>query len=116
MLNIIRSLSAVAALTIAASAWAGTFEGTWNGIVERGSGGGSCKEMQANVTVTGNQVAGSVHHGSGGVADISGTIADDGSFDGRAGTAHVKGKFSGDKFDGVYKSGECGDRTFTMSR
>jgi hypothetical protein len=117
MTGILRNLVLILVVALATGAWAGgAFEGTWSGIVEKGSGGGSCKEALASATVAGNQVTGSIHHHSGGMAVITGTIADDGSFEGRAGTAHVKGKFSANSFDGLYKSSDCGERKFTMSR
>ena len=104
----------VAAMIIAAAnAWgSGAFDGTWVGGVSQGSAG--CPIIIAAAAIADGQVAGKLRDRSV-TSTFSGTIAADGTFTGTAGSAKLKGMFSGDQFDGTHESTECGARKFTLS-
>ena len=114
MFKLVGRTIAAAMIIAAANAWAaGAFDGTWVGGASQGSAG--CHIIIATATIADGQVTGNLRHHTG-TSPLSGTIAADGTFAGTAGSAKLKGMFSGDQFDGTYESSECGVRKFTLSR
>ncbi len=108
-------LIATIVASVAAEACAGgAFDGTWTGGAKRGTG--TCHETQATVSIAGGRVTGTMLRHSGSVQPVTGSIAADGSFDGKVGDAHLTGKFDGSAFSGSYNSSDCGSRVFTLNR
>ena len=113
MLKMVGRAFVAAMIIAAANAWAaGAFDGTWVGGVSQGSAG--CNLIIAAAAIADGQVSGKLRDRSG-TSVFSGTIAADGTFTGTAGSAKLKGVFSGDQFDGTYETSECGARKFTLS-
>jgi hypothetical protein len=73
------------------------YDGEWKGIklAETPGAGG-----KVQLTVARNAVSGKVESYLGN-AQLSGTIASDGSFTGKVGDQRLTGKFEGDRFQGV---------------
>jgi hypothetical protein len=104
---------AVAVLACGVAGAAGPYDGKWTGGAE--PSGAKCKATAITIEITNGQATGTTERAVGG-SGVTGAVAQDGSFDGRVGSAHLVGKFSGDAFDGSYGSPECGARHVKLSR
>ncbi len=80
---------------------AAPYDGEWKGVV---LGGHNCASGPCggtvNVTVAKNALSGKMESRAGNM-QISGTIANDGSFAGKLGDLHLSGKFDEDRFEGL---------------
>ncbi len=101
-----------ALLPFAASNAAGAFDGTWRGASSGSYGFGCSTTTVASLIVRGDQVTGEdvISPGSfmpAGRFPIRGSVAADGSVKGDVGDWSLRGRFSGDSFDGDYEFGQC---------
>jgi hypothetical protein len=83
---------------------AGQFDGKWAGSAT--STVRRCDPAKATVTVEGTMVLGQARFPNE-ASNIAGTVRVDGSFGATIGWQPLKGKFSGDVFDGTFKNGDC---------
>ena len=114
MLKMVGRAFAAAMIIAAANAWAaGAFDGTWVGGVSQGSAG--CNLIIAAAAIADGQVSRKVARSQRDLSRFQARSPRDGTFTGTAGSAKLKGVFSGDQFDGTYETSECGARKFTLS-
>jgi hypothetical protein len=103
---------------IGAVAAAGPYDGQWNGHMEFSvHKGGGCATSDFPVTVADNKISGEVK-GLRSTYQLAGTVAKDGNFKGTIGKARVNGKFTADKFEGLFTGAEasCGAGHLTFDR
>jgi hypothetical protein len=110
--DVLASASALASLLIAVAAAAGAFDGNWQGVSVGSYGPGCSTRTAASFAVRADQVSGEdlISPGSfmpAGSFPVSGTIAADGTLKGSVGDWSLRGKFSGDSFEGDYEFGQC---------
>jgi hypothetical protein len=91
---------------------AGPYDGTWRGASIGSYGFGCSTTTAASFMVQGDQVMGKDEISPGsfmpaGQFPIRGSVAADGSVKGDVGDWSLRGKFSGDSFDGDYEFGQC---------
>ena len=84
---------------------ADTYDGEWTGSATAARNG-RCKSANVTLTVSGNLVLGQAKFDVG-ARNINGTVQPDGVFGGTIGFQHLTGKFSDDRFEGSFRTGEC---------
>jgi hypothetical protein len=87
-----------------AAGGAGPFDGQWSGSAT--STVRRCQAAKVTATVEGTIVMGQAQFPDD-ASNIRGTVRDDGTFGATIGWQPLKGKFSGDEFDGTFKNGDC---------
>ena len=88
----------------ARAAGGGPFDGQWTGSAT--SAARRCGTAKVTATVEGAVVIGQARFPDD-ASEIRGTVRDDGTFGATIGWQPLKGKFSGDDFDGAFKNGDC---------
>jgi hypothetical protein len=83
---------------------AGPYDGEWNGSATATTG--RCKPALVSLTVEGKVVTGQARFERD-VANISGTVLEDGSVGATIGFKHLTGKFIEDLFEGTFNSFDC---------
>jgi hypothetical protein len=83
---------------------AGLYDGEWKGTAT--STGDRCKRAAVNFTVEGQVVLGQAKF-DGDTSNISGTVTQGGAMGATIGFQFLKGQFSGDEFEGTFKSADC---------
>jgi hypothetical protein len=83
---------------------AGPHDGEWHGAATATSG--QCKPALVTLTVAGKIVTGQAKFERD-VANISGTVLEDGSFGATIGFRHLTGNFAGNMFEGTFDSFGC---------
>jgi hypothetical protein len=83
---------------------AGPYDGEWKGTAT--STGDRCKRAAVNFTVDGRVVLGQAKFDSD-TSNISGTVTEGGTMGGTIGFQFLHGQFSGDEFEGTFKSADC---------
>jgi hypothetical protein len=83
---------------------AGPYDGEWNGSATATTG--RCKPALVTLTVEGKVVTGQARLERD-VANISGTVLEDGSVGGTIGFRHLTGKFAEDMFEGTFDGFGC---------
>jgi hypothetical protein len=89
---------------VRAAGGGGPFDGQWTGSAT--STVRRCGAAKITATVEGAVVIGKAQFPDD-ASDIRGTVREDGTFGATIGWQPLKGKFSGDEFDGAFKNGEC---------
>ena len=95
-----------------AAAAAGAFDGSWQGISVGSYGAGCSTRTVASFAVQADQVSGedAISPGSfmpAGKFPIRSSVAADGTVKGSVGDWSLRGKFTGDSFEGDYEFGQC---------
>jgi len=83
---------------------AGPYDGEWKGTAT--STGSRCKRAAVNFTVEGQVVLGQAKFDSD-TSNISGTVTEGGTMGATIGFQFLRGQFSGDEFEGTFKSADC---------
>ena len=83
---------------------AGPYDGEWNGSATATTG--RCKPALVSLTVEAKVVTGQARFERD-VANISGTVLEDGSVGATIGFKHLTGKFIEDLFEGTFNSFDC---------
>jgi hypothetical protein len=83
---------------------AGPYDGEWNGSATATTG--RCKPALVTLTVEGKVVTGQARLERD-VANISGTVLEDGSVGGTIGFRHLTGNFAKDMFEGTFDGFGC---------
>jgi hypothetical protein len=83
---------------------AGVYDGEWTGAATATSG--RCKQALVTLTVEGKSVTGRARFERD-VANINGTVQEDGSFGATIGFRHLTGKFAQDMFEGSFDGFNC---------
>jgi hypothetical protein len=83
---------------------AGPFDGEWKGFAAASRG--PCKPAIVTMIVEDSAVTGQARFETD-APRISGTVRSDGSFGATIGWRPLTGKFSVDKFEGMFRSGDC---------
>jgi hypothetical protein len=99
-------------LTTGVAAAMGAFDGNWQGASVGSYGAGCSTRTVASLVVRADQVSGedTISRGSfmpAGTFSIRGTVAADGTAKGSVGDWSLRGKFTGDSFEGDYEFGQC---------
>jgi hypothetical protein len=82
----------------------GPYDGEWNG--QATSAGGRCKRAVVNLTVEGRVVLGQAKF-DGDTPSINGSVSENGAVGATIGFQFLKGKFSGDEFEGTFNFSDC---------
>src|SRR5215470_13804320 len=82
----------------------GPYDGEWKGTAT--STGDRCKRAAINFTVEGQIVLGQAKFDSD-TSNISGTVTAGGAMGATIGFQFLSGRFSGDEFEGTFKSADC---------
>jgi hypothetical protein len=106
------ALASAVVLVAAATNAADSYDGTWRGASTVRWGAGCSITTSTTIVVHGGQAEGeeAVPPASflpAGKFPIHGAIAADGSFKGDVGDWPLRGKFTGDSFEGDYEFGQC---------
>jgi hypothetical protein len=83
---------------------AGVYDGEWTGTATATSG--QCKPALITLTVEGKIVTGQARFERD-VANINGTVQEDGSFGATIGFRRLTGKFAQDMFEGIFDGFAC---------
>jgi hypothetical protein len=83
---------------------AGPYDGEWNGSATATTG--RCKPALVTLTVAGKVVTGQARFERD-VANISGTVLEDGSVGATIGFRHLRGNFAKEMFEGTFDGFDC---------
>src|SRR3981189_932840 len=92
---------------------AGPYDGEWKGSAT--GRGGRCKPAIMLLTVEGKVVTGQARF-DGDVANISGTVLEDGGVGATIGFRHLTGSFPNDMFEGFWRVSVAHGKSFSKSR